>query len=77
MEYPGSAIVVSHDRYFLNRVATHILSFEGEVEEGKGPEINFFAGDFEAYHEWRERDRKERGIAPLSRSGKYRQLMRT
>jgi energy-dependent translational throttle protein EttA len=76
MEYPGSAIVVSHDRYFLNRVATHILAFEGEVEEGKGPEINFFAGDYEAYHEWRERDRKERGIAPPSRSGKYRQLLR-
>ncbi len=75
-EYPGSAIVVSHDRYFLNRVATHILSFEGEVEEGKGPEVNFFAGDYEAYHEWREADRKKRGIAPKSRAGKYAQLLR-
>jgi energy-dependent translational throttle protein EttA len=75
-EYPGSAIVVSHDRYFLNRVATHILAFEGEVEEGKGPEVNFFAGDFEAYHEWREKDRKERGLAPKSRAGKYAQLLR-
>jgi ATP-binding cassette ChvD family protein len=77
MEYPGSAIVVSHDRYFLNRVATHILAFEGEVEEGKGPEINFFPGDYEAYHEWREKDRKERGIGAKSRAGKYRQLLRT
>jgi ATP-binding cassette ChvD family protein len=75
-EYPGSAIVVSHDRYFLNRVATHILSFEGEVEEGKGPEVNFFAGDYEAYHEWREADRKKRGIGPKSRAGKYAQLLR-
>jgi ATPase subunit of ABC transporter with duplicated ATPase domains len=75
-EYPGSAIVVSHDRYFLNRVATHILSFEGEVEEGKGPEVNFFAGDYEAYHEWREADRKKRGIGPKSRASKYAQLLR-
>jgi ATP-binding cassette ChvD family protein len=75
-EYPGSAIVVSHDRYFLNRVATHILAFEGEVEEGKGPEVNFFAGDFEAYHEWREAERKRRGLRPKSRAGKYAQLLR-
>jgi ATPase subunit of ABC transporter with duplicated ATPase domains len=77
MEYPGSAIVVSHDRYFLNRVATHILSFEGEVEEGQGPEIHFFPGDYEAYHEWRERDRAQRGVGPRSKAGKYRQLLRT
>jgi ATPase subunit of ABC transporter with duplicated ATPase domains len=75
-EYPGSAIVVSHDRYFLNRVATHILAFEGEVEPGKGPEINFFAGDYEAYHEWREKNRAERGIGPVSKAGKYRQFWR-
>jgi sulfate-transporting ATPase len=75
-EYPGSAIVVSHDRYFLNRVATHILAFEGEVEEGKGPEVHFFAGDFEAYHEWREAERKRRGLKPKSRAGKYAQLLR-
>ncbi len=77
MEYPGSAIVVSHDRYFLNRVATHMLAFEGEVEPGKGPEVHFFPGDYEAYHEWREKDRSRRGIGPRSRAGKYRQLLRT
>ena len=75
-EYPGSAIVVSHDRYFLNRVATHILAFEGEIEDGKGPEINFFAGDYEAYHEWRDKSWKERKLAPKSKAGKYRQLLR-
>jgi len=75
-EYPGSAIVVSHDRYFLNRVATHILAFEGEVEEGKGPEINFFPGDYEAYHEWRDKKWAERGIGERSRAGKYRKLLR-
>ena len=77
MEYPGSAIVVSHDRYFLNRVATHILSFEGEVVEGEPPEIHFFPGDYEAYHEWRDKDRAARGVGPRSKAGKYRQLLRT
>jgi ATP-binding cassette ChvD family protein len=70
MEYPGSAIVVSHDRYFLNRVATHILAFEDDAE------INFFHGDFEAYHEWRENDRAERGVKSDSKAGKYRKLLR-
>jgi ATPase subunit of ABC transporter with duplicated ATPase domains len=70
MEYRGSAIVVSHDRYFLNRVATHILAFEGDAE------VNFHHGDFESYQEWREKDRKERGAAPESRAGKYRKLLR-
>src|SRR5690349_7480649 len=75
-EYTGSAIVVTHDRYFLNRVATHILSFEGEVEPGKGPEIVFFPGDYESYHEFREKDRAARGVGAKSRAGKYRQLLR-
>ena len=75
-EYTGSAIVVSHDRYFLNRVATNILSFEGEVEEGKGPEIHFFPGDYEEYHEWREKDRARRGVGAVSKAGKYRKFLR-
>ncbi len=68
-EYPGSAIVVSHDRYFLNRVATHILAFEED-------EVVFFHGDYESYHEWREKVRKERGEGPQSKAGKYRKLLR-
>jgi len=70
-EYPGSAIVVSHDRYFLNRVATHVLAFEGDTV------VNFFPGDYEAYHEWREKDRAARGARPESKAGKYRKLLRT
>jgi ATP-binding cassette ChvD family protein len=70
-EYPGCAIVVTHDRYFLNRVATHILAFEGEGV------VRFFDGDYEAYHEWREKDRAARGVAPVSRAGKYKKLLRT
>jgi ATP-binding cassette ChvD family protein len=70
MEYPGSAIVVSHDRYFLNRVATHILAFEGDAE------VNFHQGDFESYQEWRAKDRAARGVRPESKAGKYRKLLR-
>ncbi|HEV8111508.1 MAG TPA: energy-dependent translational throttle protein EttA [Planctomycetota bacterium] len=70
-EYPGSAIVVTHDRYFLNRVATHILAFEGDGV------VRFFDGDYEQYHEWREKDRAARGVAPVSKAGKYKKLLRT
>ena len=77
LDFAGCVLVISHDRWFLDRVATHILAFEGEVEEGQGPEINFYPGDFEAYHEWREKDRAARGVRPESRAGKYRQLLRT
>lgn len=48
-EFPGSVIVVSHDRWFLNRVATHILAFEGET-------INFFEGNYESYQQHREEE---------------------
>jgi len=41
-EFPGSVIVVSHDRWFLNRVATHILAFEKDA-------VNFFEGNYESY----------------------------
>jgi sulfate-transporting ATPase len=50
--YPGSMIIVTHDRYFLNRVATHILAFEGEDERGR-PVVTFHHGDYESYKDWR------------------------
>jgi len=43
--FPGSAIVVSHDRWFLDRIATHILAFEGNSE------IVWFEGNYDAYTE--------------------------
>jgi len=49
LEFPGCAVVVSHDRWFLDRVATHILAFEGtEAEPGKW---YWFEGNFAAYEE--------------------------
>jgi ATP-binding cassette ChvD family protein len=71
-EYTGSAIVVTHDRFFLNRVATHILCFD-DVED----RVVFFGGDYEEFHDWIVKDREKRGVPPRSRAGRYRQLLRT
>ncbi len=49
LEFPGCAVVVSHDRWFLDRVATHILSYEG-TEENPG-NWYWFEGNFESYEE--------------------------
>lgn len=45
LNFPGCAMVISHDRWFLDRVATHILAFEGDSE------VKFFEGNFTEYHE--------------------------
>jgi len=50
LDFAGAAIVISHDRWFLDRVATHILAYEDPSE------INFFAGNYTEY----EADRRER-----------------
>lgn len=45
LAFPGCALVISHDRWFLDRVATHILAYEGDSE------IVFFEGGYSEYHE--------------------------
>ncbi|MDX1507904.1 MAG: ATP-binding cassette domain-containing protein, partial [Woeseiaceae bacterium] len=49
LEFPGSAIVISHDRWFLDRIATHILAFEGDSK------VTFFTGNYADYEEDRKR----------------------
>jgi len=49
LEFPGSAIVISHDRWFLDRIATHILAFEGDSQ------VVWFAGNYSEYEEDRKR----------------------
>ncbi len=49
LEFPGSAIVISHDRWFLDRIATHILAFEGDSE------VVWFVGNYSEYEEDRKR----------------------
>jgi ATP-binding cassette ChvD family protein len=49
LEFAGCAVVISHDRWFLDRVATHILAFEGAGE------VTWFEGNYQAYEEDRQR----------------------
>jgi ATP-binding cassette ChvD family protein len=49
LEFPGSAIVISHDRWFLDRIATHILAFEGDSQ------VVWYAGNYSEYEEDRKR----------------------
>ena len=45
LAFPGSALIISHDRWFLDRVATHILAYEGDSD------VVFFEGNYSEYHE--------------------------
>jgi ATP-binding cassette ChvD family protein len=45
LAFPGCAVVISHDRWFLDRIATHVLAFEGDSQ------VTWFEGNFEAYEE--------------------------
>ncbi|MEY4410652.1 MAG: hypothetical protein RLZ69_226 [Actinomycetota bacterium] len=49
LEFPGCAVVITHDRWFLDRVASHILAYEGT--EDKPDQWYWFEGNFEAYEE--------------------------
>ena len=49
LEFPGCAVVITHDRWFLDRVATHILAYEGN--DDKPDQWYWFEGNFEAYEE--------------------------
>ena len=51
LDFPGCSVVVSHDRMFLDRIATHILAWEGDENPGRW---HFFEGNFEAYQADRE-----------------------
>jgi ATPase subunit of ABC transporter with duplicated ATPase domains len=47
LSFAGCAVVISHDRWFLDRIATHVLAFEGESQ------VTWFEGNFDAYEEHR------------------------
>jgi ATPase subunit of ABC transporter with duplicated ATPase domains len=47
LSFAGCAVIISHDRWFLDRVATHVLAFEGDSQ------VTWFEGNFEAYEEHR------------------------
>ena len=57
VDFPGCAVVISHDRWFLDRIATHILHFDGDSQ------VTWFEGNFEAY----EKNKVERLGAEAAR----------
>jgi ATPase subunit of ABC transporter with duplicated ATPase domains len=63
--FAGCAVVISHDRWFLDRIATHILAFEGNSE------VTFFEGSFTDYEE----NRKKRLGDATPKRVKYKKLM--
>ena len=58
LDFAGCAMVVSHDRWFLDRIATHILAFEGEST------VTWFEGNFQAYEEDRKRRLGDEALVP-------------
>jgi sulfate-transporting ATPase len=69
LKFPGCAVIISHDRWFLDRVATHVLAFEGDSQ------VVWFEGNFEAYEE----HRRQRLGADADRPHRitYKKLTRT
>jgi ATP-binding cassette ChvD family protein len=57
-DFPGCAVVISHDRFFLDRLATHILAFEGDSH------VEWFEGNFEAYEEDKKRRLGDASVEP-------------
>jgi sulfate-transporting ATPase len=58
LDFAGCAAVISHDRWFLDRVATHILAFEGDSQ------VTWFEGSFEEYERWVRETRGEEALEP-------------
>jgi ATPase subunit of ABC transporter with duplicated ATPase domains len=58
LEFPGSAIVISHDRWFLDRIATHMLAFEGDSE------VVWFEGNYADYEADLKRRKGEDAAQP-------------
>jgi ATP-binding cassette ChvD family protein len=69
IDFPGCAVVISHDRWFLDRIATHILAFEGDSE------AVWFEGNYQAYIE--DLKRRKGADADQPHRIKYRRLVRT
>jgi ATP-binding cassette ChvD family protein len=68
LAFPGCAVIISHDRWFLDRVATHILAFEGDSQ------VTWFEGDWAEYAEWVKDTRGPEALEP--HRIKYKPLVR-
>jgi ATPase subunit of ABC transporter with duplicated ATPase domains len=68
LDFAGCAVVITHDRWFLDRVATHILAFEGDSQ------VTWFEGDWAEYAEWVRETRGPEALEP--HRIKYKPLVR-
>jgi ATPase subunit of ABC transporter with duplicated ATPase domains len=66
--FPGCAVVISHDRWFLDRICTHIMAFEGESQ------VRWFPGNYSEYEEWMKAQFGEDALEPTRI--KYKPLVR-
>jgi len=67
LDFPGCAVVISHDRWFLDRIATHILAFEGDSQ------VTWFEGNYQDYENWRRKQFGDDALKP--RRIKYKKLV--
>ena len=67
LEFPGCAMVISHDRWFLDRIATHIIDYRDEGQ------VNFFEGNFSEYDEWLKKTLGPAALEP--HRIKYKKIM--
>jgi ATPase subunit of ABC transporter with duplicated ATPase domains len=58
LEFPGSAMIISHDRWFLDRVATHILDYRDEGQ------VNFYEGNYTDYEAYMKKTHGEHAMDP-------------
>jgi sulfate-transporting ATPase len=63
LEFAGSVLVISHDRWFLDRIASHILAFEGDSQ------VVFFPGNYQEYEADKKKRLGEEGAKPHRRFG--------
>ena len=66
--FPGCAVVISHDRWFLDRICTHIMAFEG------GSQVRWFQGNYSEYEDWMKAQFGEDALQPTRI--KYKPLVR-
>ncbi|MGH2452061.1 MAG: energy-dependent translational throttle protein EttA [Candidatus Limnocylindria bacterium] len=68
LDFAGCAVVISHDRWFIDRVATHVLSFEGDST------VRWYEGNYSDYEAWKRKQLGEEAVRPHRL--RYRPLMR-
>jgi ATP-binding cassette ChvD family protein len=66
--FSGCALIISHDRFFLNRVCTHSIVFEGDGQ------VRWFEGNYAAYEEWRLKEKGDRLFE--NRRARYRKIVK-